>query len=126
MIDEHIHGPPPQMMMQMVTQSMSGVVKSLGVALASNNMEKVATVMNTFEKQFEDLDIQAGVVNRVMGGQAALSTPEDEVEALMQAVAAQHGLEQQLNMPSAGRSAMPIKQTVQDDGTAERMANLRS
>ncbi|MEW5317350.1 MAG: hypothetical protein WDW38_008654 [Sanguina aurantia] len=115
-----------QMMMQMVTQSMSGIVKTLGSALASNNLEKVAVVMNTFEKQFEDLDIQNGVVNRVMGGQAALSTPEAEVEALMQAVAAEHGLEQQLIMPSAGKSALPNQQRVQDAGYAARVASLRS
>lgn len=42
--------------------------------------------MQQFEKQFENLDLQTQVMDGVMSQQAAMSTPEDEVSALMQQV----------------------------------------
>lgn len=114
----------PQAKMQMVTKNMAGIVTSLGSALASNNLEKVATVMSTFEKQFEDLDLQNMVVDRVMGNQAALSTPEDEVNSLMQQVAEEHGLESMLDMPSAGKSGAALEKAAENDLSA-RLAGLR-
>ncbi|MEW5302024.1 MAG: hypothetical protein WDW38_008653 [Sanguina aurantia] len=113
-----------QAKMQMVTKNMAGIVTSLGSALASNNLEKVAVVMGTFEKQFEDLDLQNMVVDRVMGAQAAMSTPEDEVNSLMQAVAEEHGLESMLDMPMAGRSGPSVEKAAEDDLSA-RLAGLR-
>ncbi len=75
-----------QAKMQMVTKSMSSIVKSLEGALASNNLEKIAATMGQFEKQFENLDLQTQVVDEVMGAQANLSTPEDEVNSLIMQV----------------------------------------
>lgn len=63
---------------------MVGIVKSLDSALKANNLEKVAATMDQFEKQFENLDVQSEFVEQAMGNQAALSTPEDEVNLLMQ------------------------------------------
>jgi hypothetical protein len=37
---------------------MVGIVKSLDVALAGNNLEKMAETMDKFESQFETLDVQ--------------------------------------------------------------------
>jgi len=74
--------------MQMVNKSMAAITKNLEKALASNNLEKVSEVMQSFEKQFENLDLQTQVVEGVMSQQAAASTPENEVQALMQQVRA--------------------------------------
>lgn len=69
---------------QIINKSMVGIVKSLDSALKANNLEKVAATMDQFEKQFENLDVQSEFVEQAMGNQAALSTPEDEVNLLMQ------------------------------------------
>jgi charged multivesicular body protein 1 len=45
---------------------MSAIVKSLEKSIESNNLEKIATTMNQFEKQFENLDLQTQV--GVLGG----------------------------------------------------------
>lgn len=79
-----------QAKMQMVTKNMAGIVKSLEKSLETNNLEKIAATMNQFEKQFENLDLQTQVVDEVMGAQANLSTPEDEVNALIMQVRLQH------------------------------------
>lgn len=70
---------------QIVNKSMAGIVKSLDAALKANNLEKVAATMDQFEKQFENLDVQSEFVEQAMGNQAALSTPEEDVNLLMQA-----------------------------------------
>ena len=40
---------------------MDGVVKALDKALNSMDLEKVSSVMDKFEKQFEDLDVRSSV-----------------------------------------------------------------
>ena len=49
--------------------------------------------MDKFEGQFEDLDVQTGVMDGAMSGMNALNTPEDQVDALIGKVADEHGLE---------------------------------
>lgn len=115
-----------QAKMQAVNKNMSAIVKSLEKSLETNNLEKIASTMNQFEKQFENLDLQTQVVDEVMGAQANLSTPEDDVTSLIQQVADEHGLETQMNMPSASH-AMPVHNKVQEeeDSLAQRMAALK-
>lgn len=75
-----------QAKMQMINKSMVGIVKSLDKALQSNNLERVAATMDQFEKQFENLDIQTEFVEGAMNNQATLSTPEEDVNILLQQV----------------------------------------
>lgn len=65
---------------------MVGIVKALDKALQSNNLERVAATMDQFEKQFENLDIQTEFVEGAMNNQATLSTPEEDVNILLQQV----------------------------------------
>ncbi|CAL5224278.1 g6940 [Coccomyxa viridis] len=117
-----------QAKMNMINSSMSQIVRSLDRALASNNLEKVASTMEQFERQFENLDVQSQFVESAMNNQASLSTPEEDVNMLMQQVADEHGLETQLNMPQAG-TAVPAAAQQQaakpDADLSERLAQLR-
>ncbi|KAG0015269.1 Vacuolar-sorting protein SNF7 [Entomortierella chlamydospora] len=61
--------------------------------LEKTKLKKISMVMDTFESQFEDLDVQTKYMENTMGNQSALSTPQDEVDTLMHQVADQHGLE---------------------------------
>ena len=72
--------------MQTINKSMAGIVKALDKSLASNNLEQVANTMDQFEKQFENLDIQSEFVESAMNAQASLSTPEEDVNMLVQQV----------------------------------------
>jgi len=42
-----------------VTNAMNGVVKSMDAAMRSMNLEQMSSLMDKFEKQFEDLDVQS-------------------------------------------------------------------
>ena len=45
-----------------VTNSMQGVVKAMDSAMKSMNLEKISNLMDKFEKEFEDLDVQTSVM----------------------------------------------------------------
>lgn len=47
--------------MGIVTKNMAGITKNLEKALAGNKLEQIAEVMQQFEKQFENLDLQTQV-----------------------------------------------------------------
>ena len=47
-----------------VTSSMQGVVKAMDSAMKSMNLEKISNLMDKFEKEFEDLDVQTSVMVR--------------------------------------------------------------
>lgn len=83
--------------------------------------------MNTFEKQFENLDVQTAVMDDAMNKQAALSTPPDQVNQLLQQIADEHHLEVQLEMPQAGKSAVPAAAPKQEekDGLQARLDALK-
>jgi len=79
--------------MKSLTQSMAGTVKSMDSVMKSMNVEKISKVMEKFEKQFEDLDLASGFMENSISQSTSITTPENEVESLMQAVADEHGLE---------------------------------
>ncbi|KAL9553364.1 hypothetical protein PS6_003966 [Mucor atramentarius] len=56
-------------------------------------MRKISMVMDKFEQQFEDLDVQTGYMEGAMAGTTTMNTPQDEVDSLMHQVADEHGLE---------------------------------
>ncbi|KAK2723136.1 charged multivesicular body protein 1a-like [Artemia franciscana] len=74
-------------MLRGLTKNMGQVVRSLDKAIGSMDLEKISATMDKFEKQFEDLDVKTSVVEDAIGATTTLSTPADEVEALMQRIA---------------------------------------
>ena len=52
---------------------------------------KIANLMDRFETQFENLDVQSQVMEGAMSGSSTLTTPQGEVDALMVQVADEAG-----------------------------------
>ena len=93
--------------MKQITKSMAGITKQLDKAMASMNLEQITAVMDKFEKQFEDLDVQQSYVENTMNQTTTLSTPQDQVDALIAAVADEHNLD----VSGALGSAVPSRTT---------------
>jgi len=74
-----------------VTQSMAGVVKAMDSAMKSMNLEKISSLMDKFEKQFEDLDVQSGSMDTAMSQTTTTNVPQNEVDFLMQQTADEAG-----------------------------------
>ena len=48
--------------------------------------------MDRFEHEFENLDVQSGVMENTMNATTTLTTPQNEVDSLMKQVADEAGL----------------------------------
>jgi len=112
-----------------VTGSMAGVVKSMESAMKSMNLEKVSQLMDKFEQQFENLDVQSQVMENTMMNSSTLTTPQGQVDSLMQEVADEAGLELNMDLPQAQGSTLGASASTQasqeQDELSQRLAKLR-
>ena len=70
---------------------MAGVVKSMDSAMKSMNLEKISGLMDKFESQFEDLDVQSSYMEGTMSQTTTVSVPQSDVDSLMMQVADEAG-----------------------------------
>lgn len=115
-------------MTKRVTQGMSGVVKAMDSAMKSMSLEKISTVMDKFEKQFEDLDVQSSYMENTMSSTTTVSVPQNDVDGLMHQIADEAGLELNMELPSATSSSIATAataQTAEQDDLSQRLAKLR-
>lgn len=70
---------------------LKGVVKAMDAAMKSMNLEKISTLMDKFEQQFEDLDVHSNVMENAMSQTTTTTVPQGEVDGLMQQVADEAG-----------------------------------
>ncbi|KAI9197388.1 Snf7-domain-containing protein [Polychytrium aggregatum] len=114
--------------MRKVTQSMAGVVKGMEKAMQTMNLEQISAVMDKFESQFEDLDVQTAYMDGAMSQTTAASMPQEQIDELMQQVADENGLELQMELPGAGKATLVGTATAEkeQDDLAERLARLRN
>ncbi|ORX77556.1 hypothetical protein BCR32DRAFT_283071 [Anaeromyces robustus] len=110
--------------MRTVSKSMGNLVKGMDKAMKSMNLEQISAIMDKFESQFEDLDVQTQVMEGSMGQTTTMTTPQEEVDSLMQQVADEHGLE--LNMELPGASNHVLTGDKEQDLLTERLAKLRN
>ncbi len=116
-----------QSKMNLINKSFAGIVKSLERALASNNLESVSHTMDQFERQFENLDVQSECVEAAMSASTSLTTPPEQVAALLQQVAEEHNLELSMDLPSAARVApAAVAAAAPADDLSRRLAELKA
>eukprot|EP01018_Ginkgo_biloba_P024841 Gb_40149 [translate_table: standard] len=116
-----------QAKMMTINKSMSNIVKALDSALASNNLQKMSETMDQFEKQFVNMEVQSEFIENSMAGSTSLSTPEDQVNTLMQQVADDYGLEVSVGLPQPAANAISSKsEPVEEDDLSRRLAELKA
>lgn len=117
--------------MRQVTGSMKGVVSSMERAMSSMNLEQMMKLMDKFEKQFEDLDVQSKVMEGAMSSTTTASMPEGQIDSLLDQVADEHGLERHMeigaNDPLTGAvgAESAVNANAEQDELTERLAKLR-
>ncbi|OBZ76241.1 Vacuolar protein-sorting-associated protein 46 [Grifola frondosa] len=116
--------------MRQVTGNMASVVKGMDRAMESMNLERISVVMDKFESQFSDLDVQTSYMEETMSNTTAVSTPQDEVDALMKRTAEEANIELQHDLASKDLVAatdLPQKEKLgeEDNMLATRLRALR-
>ncbi|CAM8953858.1 unnamed protein product [Rhodiola kirilowii] len=118
-----------QAKMSTITKSMGSIVKSLESSLNTANLQKMSETMDQFEKQFVNMEVQAEFMESSMAGSTSLSTPEGDVNSLMQQVADDYGLEVSVGLPQAAGHAIasPAQaEKVDEDDLSRRLAELKA
>jgi charged multivesicular body protein 1 len=90
--------------------------------------EQISLVMDKFESQFEDLDVQTGYLESTLSSDAAISAPTDQVDMLMAQVADEAGLEVQHELGKGELNKVPElapAKEVEEDKLAQRLRALR-
>jgi len=109
-----------------VTTSMAGVVRAMDAAMKSLNLEKISGLMDKFEKQFEDLDVQSSYMENTMSQTTTTSVPQNDVDNLMHAVADEAGIELNMELPRGETESIASTQVSQEqDELTARLARLR-
>ncbi|KAG8380059.1 hypothetical protein BUALT_Bualt07G0154100 [Buddleja alternifolia] len=116
-----------QTKMNAIGKSMGSIVKSLGSTLDSKNLQKMSETMDQFEKQFVNMEVQAEFMESSMAGSTSLSTPEGDVNSLMQQVADDYGLEVSVGLLEPGANAVSVKNSekVDEDDLSRRLTELK-
>lgn len=117
--------------MKGVTKNMGQVTKALDKALGSMDLQKVSAVMDKFESQVENLDVHSSVMDNAMSSATTLTTPQDQVDDLIQRIAEESGLEvmDQLSQLPAGASSVgaeSARSQEKEDNLSRRLAALRN
>ncbi|PKA57680.1 hypothetical protein AXF42_Ash016726 [Apostasia shenzhenica] len=88
----------------------------------------MSETMDQFEKQFVNMEVQAEFMEAAMAGSTSLSTPETEVNSLMQQVADDYGLEVSVGLPQAAAHAIPTakEEKVEEADLSRRLADLKA
>merc|ERR1712061_137127 len=108
-----------------VTKNMVNVCRAMEGAMASMNLEKITEMMDRFENQFENLDVQTNMMESTMQGTTTQFVPENDVNALMQEQADSAGIELNLELPTQGQSTLQTTAvSEQQDDLTERLARL--
>ena len=107
--------------------SYKGVVKGMSAAMKSMNLEKISGLMDQFEKEFEDLDVQTSVMEGAMSQSTATNIPQDSVENLMRQAADEAGLELNMDLPGPAQQTVgqSTQASVEQDELSQRLAKLR-
>eukprot|EP01134_Creolimax_fragrantissima_P006477 CFRG6477T1 len=112
-----------------VTASMKTVVTQMDRAMKSMDLAKITQLMDQFERNFEDLDVQTATMEGAMQSSVTSSMPESQVDNLMQRVADEHGLEmeQELGVSSIPAGKLEVGQPTQEQEAdlSERLKKLR-
>lgn len=110
-----------------VTNSMGGVVKAMDAAMKSMNLEKISNLMDKFESQFEDLDVQSSYMENTMSQTTTTNVPQADVDQLMQQVADEAGLDLNMELPQGQTGSIGTSTQVsqEQDELTQRLSRLR-
>jgi len=110
-----------------LTNSMTKIVGSMDSVMKTMDVEKISAVMDKFEQQFENLDLNSQYMENAIDSTTAQTMPENQVESLMAEIADEHGLEfeSQLNKVGVGQSKIKDKEPAGNDEEKDLESRLK-
>ena len=96
----------------------------MSAAMKSMNLEKISSLMDNFEKQFEDLDVQTSVMEGAMSQTTATNIPQGSVDVLMRQAADEAGLELNMELPGPAEQTIGQSTQVLQPGSGETLSAI--
>jgi charged multivesicular body protein 1 len=89
--------------------------------------DQISVVMDKFESQFSDLDVQTSYMEDVMGSTTAISTPQDQIDQLLRQTAEEADIELQHDLSAKDVPEVGLRDKVgeEDEKLAQRLRALR-
>jgi charged multivesicular body protein 1 len=122
---------PHSLFIHLTIPYLSSCAAHASVALnQSNRRQQISLVMDKFESQFSDLDVQTSYMEDAMGSTTAVSTPQDQVDSLMRQMAEEANIELQQDLAAKEVPDLAPPQRApavgEEDGSlADRLRALR-
>merc|ERR1719461_1687301 len=116
--------------MKQLSRDMSTVTNSMDSIMKSMNIEQISKTMDKFEEQFTDMDLNAQYMEQAMDMSTAQTTPANQVDELMSAIADENGIDLESQLQEADPlRAKTVKNTqsqadTQEDDLEARLAKL--
>jgi len=110
--------------MRQVTGNMTSVVRGMDKAMESMNLDRISLVMDKFETQFSDLDVQTKYMEETMSNTTAVSTPQDQVDLLMKQTAEEANIELEHDLAAKDLQRLPDLSTKEKSVVGEEDAKL--
>jgi charged multivesicular body protein 1 len=111
-----------------VARSMGQISNQLGIAMQQMDTMQIASSMDVFERQLQELDVQGEMITTVMDSSTAASTPVDEVDKLIQMTAEENAINLQEKFPEMAAGdpqAAPAAADTQADDLMKRLEALK-
>jgi len=104
-----------------LTGDMTKIVGSMDSVMKTMDVEKISAVMDKFEQQFENLDLNSKYMENAIDSTTAQTMPEGQVENLMSQIADENGLEfeSELNKVGVGQSKLKEPAAADDEKDLE-------
>ena len=88
--------------MQDLSKTMASTVKGMSNAMKSMDFQKISETMEQFEKAFDDMAVKSQTMENALDATTSMTTPPEEVDALLEKIAAANGLEVGNMLDNAG------------------------
>merc|ERR1719336_3148092 len=97
--------------------------------MKSMDIEKISAVMDKFEEQFENMDLNSQYMEQAMDQSTAQTMPESQVDEMMSAIADENGIDLESQLAEADplkkKTQAAETEAPQEDDLESRLAKLQ-
>jgi division protein CdvB (Snf7/Vps24/ESCRT-III family) len=79
--------------MNALTKQLGMVTNGMDAVLGSMDVNRIGSMMDKFEKQFDSLDVRSGYMESAIAHSTATAVPQEQVDEYLRMVTAQHAVE---------------------------------
>lgn len=108
-----------------MNKNIAVLTKNLQQMLSNNELTKAAKVMEDFDQALQDLELQGMNMSTVMNQQVATTTPQNQVNELLNQIADDQGMQLEADLPGAPSKLVEKQKESSIDDDIKKLAERR-